>query len=99
MSVITADPPPNRGDLTPAQLATRDAENWRAGLRALEVERTTVEGRQRLLADTLAAIESTEPRSAEAEVERIRLGVSLGRCASHLDAIADAIAAHKRAKP
>ena len=92
-----------RFDLTPEQLHARAADGWRATLAAYEVEQTVVAQDVEHLTAQLRSLEQCTPATRHDEtviaIDRVRVADQLDHKKSRLVDIADAIAAHRKARP
>ena len=92
-----------RFDLTPEQLHARAADGWRATLAAYEVEQTVVAQDVEHLTAQLRSLDLCSPATRHEEtviaIERASVADKLDHKTARLTHIADAIAAHRKARP
>ena len=100
MEVLTEN---SRFDPTPEQLKAQAADDWQRTLAAMEVEQTVVTEHAAQLTAQLNGLAQRTPTNRHDEtviaIERVRVADQLDHKKARLVDIADAIAAHRKAKP
>ena len=100
MEVLTEN---SRFDLTAEQLHARAADGWRATLAAYGIEHKVVGEQVAALTAQLRSLEQCTPATRHDEttvaIARVNIAERLAHGKARLINIADAIAAHRKAKP
>ena len=93
----------SRFDPTPEEIKARDVENWRALQVAYEAEHKAIAEQVEQLTARLRSIDLCTPASRHDEtviaIERVMVAEQVDHKKARLVDIADAIAAHRKAKP
>ena len=89
--------------LTPEQLKAQAADDWQRTLTAMEVEQVVVNEHAAQLTAQLRSLEQCTPATRHDEtviaIDRVRVADQLDHKKTRLVDIADAIAAHRKARP
>ena len=100
MEVLTEN---SRFDPTPEEIKARDVENWRALQVGYEAEHMAIAEQVEQLTARLRSVDQCVPANRHDEsvnaIERVRVADQLDHKKARLVDIADAIAAHRKAKP